>query len=257
MNFPAEQPFTQALVTIGTQFAMAPAQWRVRQVISHDLPELWPLEYREVLVDFLTRPFEDRVRFLRRTGVRYCALPRPPEVDAVPIQSLAPLFVDFDLYECNDAPRRAYVTAAARIEPDRPRRVDLLFDPAHDPWSEVVLERPAPQPAGTPGTPSPRPGAAIVRERNDEVVIRATAGAGGGYLVLLDSYDPNWRVTVDGMPATLLQADVLFRSVRLVPGPHEVSFTYRPVPLFAGLATSVATCIGLLAACLRQKNGAP
>ncbi len=250
MNFPADRPFTQALVTIGTQFCTAPAKWRVRQVISHDLPELWPVEYREVLVAFLTRPFEDRVRLLRRAGVRYCALPQPPAEGAVPIQSLEPFFVDFDLYECNTAPRRVYVTGAARTEPDRRERVDLLFDPAHDPSKEVVLDRPAPAPEGVSGAPSSRPDAAIVGEGNNEVVVRASTAAGGGYLVLLDSFDPHWRVTVDGRPATLLRADVLFRAVRLAPGTHEVRFVYRPVPLYAGLALSAATCLALLAASL-------
>ncbi len=256
MNFPAEQPFTLALVTIGTQFGMVPAQWRVRQIISYDLPELWPVEYREVLVSFLTRPFEDRVRFLRRTGVRYCALPRPPGAGAAPVQSLEPSFVDFALYECNDAPRRAYVTSAARIEPGRRERVDLLFDPAHDPSKAVVLDREASRPEGVPGAPSPRPEAVVAAETNTSVVVRASAGAEGGYLVLLDSFDPHWRVTVDGRPATLLRADVLFRAVRLAPGPHEVRFAYRPVPLVAGLAVSLGTAVVLLAACLRPKRGA-
>lgn len=256
MNFPAEQPFTHALVTIGAQFATVPARWRVRQIISHDLAELWPIEYREVLVDFLTRPFEDRVRFLRRTGVRYCALPQPPSAGAAPVQTLEPLFVDFALYECSDAPRRVYVTGAARIEPGRRERVDLLFDPAHDPSEEVVLDRLAPEPEGAPGAPSLRPDALVIGETNTSVAVRASAGAEGGYLVLLDSFDPHWRVTVDGRPATLLRANVLFRAVRLAPGPHEVRFAYRPVPLFAGLAVSLGTAVVLLAACLRPKRGA-
>ncbi len=256
MNFPAEQPFTQALVTIGTQFAMAPARWRVRQVISHDLPELWPLEYRQVLVDFLTRPFEDRIRFLRRTGVRYCALPQPPRAGAAPVQSLARYFAGFDLYECHDAPRRVYVAPAARTEPDRRKQVDLLFDPAHDPSLAVVLDREAPELDGVPGAPASFPDAAIVRDRSTEVAVRASAGAGGGYLVLLDSYDPYWRVDVDGRRAELLRANVLFRAVRLAPGAHDVRFTYRPVPLFAGLSVSLAAGLVLLAACLRPKRGA-
>jgi len=72
---------------------------------------------------------------------------------------------------------------------------------------------------------------------------------GGGYVVLLDSYDPNWIAEVDGQPAPLLEVDGLFRAVRVAPGRHDVVFRYHSRPLLMGLAISLATALGLVVAC--------
>jgi hypothetical protein len=72
------------------------------------------------------------------------------------------------------------------------------------------------------------------------------AGAEGGYLTLLDTYDSAWRVRVDGQPAPLLRANALFRAVRLTRGEHVVEFRYRPTPLYAGGTISLVTLFGLL-----------
>jgi uncharacterized membrane protein YfhO len=83
-------------------------------------------------------------------------------------------------------------------------------------------------------------------------VVRASAGAGGGYLNVLDSYDPGWQVEVDGERAPLLRANGLYRAVRLAPGTHEVRFRYRPIPFYAGLAVTLVTAASLLMACGRE-----
>jgi hypothetical protein len=243
--FPASLEYTEAVATFGTQYIFSPAASRVRQLISYDLPELWPREYRQMLRRFVRHPFEDRVRFLGRAGVRYCALPQPPGKGVQPLLTLQPFFIGLHLYECEDQPRRVYITRDARIEPDPTRQIDLLFDETHDPSSVVLLRQLPPASAGQPGSPGP-PSATIVSERNTAVVVRATTGPSGGYLNLLDSYDPFWRASVDGEPAPLLRANTLFRAVRLAPGTHEVRFVYRPAPLYAGLGASILTALFLL-----------
>jgi len=61
--------------------------------------------------------------------------------------------------------------------------------------------------------------------------------------VLLDSYDDDWRVTVDGQPASLVRANGLFRAVRLNPGRHAVVFAYRPRAFLLGAALSSAALL--------------
>jgi uncharacterized membrane protein YfhO len=78
-------------------------------------------------------------------------------------------------------------------------------------------------------------------------------GGSGGYLNLVDSYDPNWIVEVDGRRAALLRANGLFRAVHLAPGVHDVRFVYRPIPLYIGLALTCPVGLLLLGACLREK----
>ncbi len=73
-----------------------------------------------------------------------------------------------------------------------------------------------------------RPGTArLVKTANTEVIAE-TDSPEGGYLVLNDLWHPWWRVTIDGEPAEILRANVLFRAVRLPPGRHHVRFTFHP-----------------------------
>jgi len=95
----------------------------------------------------------------------------------------------------------------------------------------VLLEHP---PAATS---EPRePGSArIVSYGNNEVVIDATSPQ-GGFLVLNDVWHPWWQVEVDGKPANLLRANVIFRAVELPAGAHQVRFVFRP---FSGLLSQM------------------
>ena len=51
----------------------------------------------------------------------------------------------------------------------------------------------------------------------------------GGYVVLNDVWHPWWTATVDGKPADILTANVLFRAVEVTPGRHQVRFEFKPV----------------------------
>jgi hypothetical protein len=100
--------------------------------------------------------------------------------------------------------------------------------PNFDPRNTVLLER-APASAATP-PPGSTGAARIVRYTNTEVVVEIDAPA-GGFLVLSDVWHPWWRATVDGKPAEILKANVLFRAVQVEPGRHLVRFSFHP---FAG-----------------------
>jgi len=71
-----------------------------------------------------------------------------------------------------------------------------------------------------------------------------------GYLVLVDAWDPGWRVSVDGREAALLRANIAFRAVALPAGAHVVDFVYRPRSLLIGLAVSGAALLAVLAVAL-------
>lgn len=90
----------------------------------------------------------------------------------------------------------------------------------------VLLESaPSVVPTGdTPGT------VRILRYENTNIEIEADAPS-GGFVVLNDVWHPWWRASVDGKPADVLKANVLFRAVAVPPGKHIVRFTFEP---FAG-----------------------
>ena len=113
----------------------------------------------------------------------------------------------------------------------RPRRgaadfARMLRDgvwPAADLRTTVLLERP---PAAAPPR---RPGRVrIASYRNTEVVLEADS-PDGGWVVLNDLWHPWWFAEVDGRPADILRANVLFRAVAVPPGRHTVRFQFRPL----------------------------
>ncbi len=100
--------------------------------------------------------------------------------------------------------------------------------------------------------------AEIVIYEPERVVIETRLDS-EGYLVLTDAWDPGWRVTVDGKPAPLTRADVIFRAVLLPAGQHRVEFLYAPRSFYIGLVLSgvgvVLLGIALLASLLVRIRG--
>ncbi len=71
-----------------------------------------------------------------------------------------------------------------------------------------------------------------------------------GYLLLTDSWYPGWIATVDGQPAPIYRADLIFRAVPIGPGRHAIQFVYRPISLIVGAGISIAGLIGTAAVAL-------
>jgi hypothetical protein len=70
--------------------------------------------------------------------------------------------------------------------------------------------------------------------------------------VLQDSFDRAWRVDVDGRPAALLRANALYRAVHISPGPHTVTFKYRPIVLYVCLIFSGVTALTMAVAAVKR-----
>jgi hypothetical protein len=68
----------------------------------------------------------------------------------------------------------------------------------------------------------------IISYRNTEVVIEADS-LEGGWVVLNDVWHPWWRAEIDGRPAGLLRANVLFRAVEVPAGRHRVRMVFEPI----------------------------
>jgi hypothetical protein len=144
--------------------------------------------------------------------------------------------------------QRAAVVPEIRVVPDLKQQIDDLFQPGWDSRTTALVER-LPEAAGDAGPPV-SPFAKFIVDTPNVVVVEAGAAAQGGHLVLLDSYSSDWRVTVDGRRADMVQADGLFRAVRLTSGRHVVKFAYRPTALVWGGAVTGAALVmtfGLLA----------
>jgi hypothetical protein len=231
---------------------MTPAAWGVRELLSYDLPLLWPIEHRRAEALFQTTTDRAaRVRFLSRGGVRYCVVGSPMTPGAQPIQRVSEAFGSMAVYECNRDVRRAFVVANAEVIPDHTKQLARLFEESFDADSRVMLEQAAPEAVGSPGTAAPA-SARITRDEAQDLEIDVATPGQGGYLVLLDSFDRRWRVEVDGQPAQLLRANGLFRAVHIAPGHHTVRMHFRPTIFYASAGVSALAALMLGAVALRK-----
>lgn len=229
--------------------------WQLRDAITTDLAAIRPREYTSLLVRFAKAPLEAKRVFLGRVAVRFHLTSVRPGSSARRLADLA-AFTSLTLYETPYALPRAFVVAGERVEPSASRHQDLMFSLEFDPASSVLLLE-APPPAAGDSRGARDEGAAIVEDGASRVAVDASTGENGGYLVLSDSHDPDWRATVDGEPARVLLANGNFRAVRLAPGAHRVVFEYRPRALVTGLwvTLTAAVLLGAWVAVARRRAG--
>lgn len=73
-----------------------------------------------------------------------------------------------------------------------------------------------------------------------ELVQIETSSSADGFLILADSWYPEWKVTVDGTPAPLYRANGWMRGVEVPEGRHTVEFTYSSGNVVQGGIISIA-----------------
>jgi len=226
------------------QTAFYPSAWHGRELMSYDLAVLWPTTFGKASGKFFGfSSLPSRERFLNRTGVRFRVLPATQSGGRDPLVQV-PYYVHCYLYDWGpEVTPRASVLPRASIVRHAEHQISALFDPQWDP--EAVLITHHLPPAGQAAAPVD-PFARIVSDTPNRMVIEAGAGADGGYLLLLDSYDSNWQARVDGQPVEVVRANGLFRAVHVAPGRHEVEYAYRPAGLFWGATTSAGGLVLVL-----------
>jgi hypothetical protein len=108
-----------------------------------------------------------------------------------------------------------------------------------------VIETHDAPPAGDAPAATP----ARIAERTDTSVTVKVDARRAGRLVLLDTFYPGWKATVDGRPARIEAANAAFRAVPVGAGRHEVRFAYRPGSVRTGAIISLVAllALGLLA----------
>lgn len=135
---------------------------------------------------------------------------------------------------------RAWLVHDVAVIADDDAQLDRMARADFDPAALAIL--PSTPPAlGAPASPEPAPTIDYAPNRA-EVRARVAAPA---VLVVSDAYSDDWRVVVDGQPATLYRANYAFRGVWLPPGEHLVEFSYRPRAFLIGGAISLLALAGL------------
>jgi hypothetical protein len=196
-------------------------------------------------IAYLLRAMEGttgHLRMLQLGGIDYVVARHPAPLEGLQRHAEVPgLFeAPIRVFRVPDQMPPAYVvprTCAAEGLPG----LSVLIDPAFDFRHQALVPGIAPPAsAGRLGT------ARIVDARPDRLRFEVDS-PDGGYLVVLESYDPGWRAAIDGSAAPVVPANILFRGVAVTAGRHVVEMTYRPASVIAGIIVS-ALCLLLAVA---------
>ncbi len=143
---------------------------------------------------------------------------------------------------------RAYWVPAWRAGYTSAAAADLLGDVNFNRDYECLLDS-APNSFSNASTAGPLPSrnqaACAIEEISPEKIILRVDAPTAGVAVLLDSYAPGWRATLDGQPAEILRANGLFRGVACPEGTHEIVMAYRPRVLYAGAGVAALAILAL------------
>jgi hypothetical protein len=198
-------------------------------------------------------PIDDQVRILRiaHAGILMAwAEIHHPDLEPGPVLedlSRPPLRI----YRVRGLPQRARFVSHARRPADPGDPVASLTDRAFDPDDTVLLDGAV---EGDDAGPAASVDARVLQDDPEKVRISVEAPR-HGWVVLADSFAPGWSARVDGQPADLLRADLLFRAVEVPYGRHEVEMIYRPASVFigAGLSACGLALLGIWVARPRQE----
>ena len=142
-------------------------------------------------------------------------------------------------------PRAWLATEVASVTPDQALNAiktgKLPGGRGFDPSRTALVE--APIALNSPN--SDAKASAIVAAISDTHLEVQTSSSNATFLITSDAYYPGWRASIDGREAPLYRADYAIRGVMLPPGPHTVSFDYRPRSFYAGATISALTLIAL------------
>ncbi|MGC2630853.1 MAG: hypothetical protein WA265_13010 [Rhodomicrobium sp.] len=166
-------------------------------------------------------------------GLRYIAIDRPVEMLDKKLRpgdlKLVARTSGAYIYENPRALPRV-IFASGWVPADFDRLVADGRWPNFDPLETVLLNGTPPKTPAFQGVhvSLSRPGIWLTSYKNTEVQIDVDSPR-AGFVVLNDVWHPWWFGTVDGKPADILRANVLFRAIQVPAGKHTVRFEFKPV----------------------------
>lgn len=230
---------------LAQQMALVPvaaSRWGLQGSYEVDYTGLFPVHVNQAA--YFLRSLEGtdgHRRMLELAGVTHVvATHEGPFADLRPVAVLPELYeAPVRVFSVPAPMPRTYIACRTRAA-EGLAAVALLADATFDFRTEALI------PAGA----APGPGAGegtsrIVEALPDRLRVEVDA-PGGGYLVVLESYAPGWRATVDGVAAPVIPVNALFRGVPLARGSKMVEMVYRPPGLVGGLVVSAVSVLGAL-----------
>lgn len=237
--------------------------WRVMS--GEPVSSVRSVKMPDTAVNARTLGWRAQLELLPRLGV--AAVLAPPgmaqergwEPDAVIRRGLRLSYSgpDGTVYEVVDRVPRALVVPDATLVSSDDEALTTFVRPEFDVRRNVILpRREGKQPQSPPESASESPPAATPppatvqwnEDRPNRVLLTVDTPR-AGWLVLLDSWDPGWRATVDGKSTEVLRADYGFRAVPVPAGASTVTFSYRPTQVLVGAWISCISVVAILGTC--------
>jgi len=239
----AESPEITFLRGDSTLYRVMPLQWNDARLASYGIASVLgyhPAKPR-LYQAFMDTVGINNVQTLRLLNTKYVMAENylPPQMEGFVLRHDGPV----KIYEIEGALPRAFVVHRLRPVRDGSMALAVLRAGGFSPREEAIWEAPGELPAvATPTLPdSVRPLRFDFNAVDYSVVTNAS-----GVLVTVDQWDPDWKVTVDGAPASLERVNYLMRGVPLAAGAHVVRFRYLPHSLEAGIRISTASLVATL-----------
>ncbi len=179
----------------------------------------------------------------------------PTRLDQVTVATNGP--GQFALIEFTGALPRAKLFTHWVVNTNETEVLSRLTNATFNPHETVLVSTPLSAATNTPGTNVGEVKFLTYAPKRIRLAANAVAPS---VLLLNDKHSPNWKVSVDGQPATLLRCNYLMRGVQVPTGKHEIEFRYEPsvTGLYVTLA-AMALALFLLGLVLftRHADGAP
>ncbi len=140
------------------------------------------------------------------------------------------------VYRNTRALPRAFMVGEARFAGSAEEALEILK--RIDPSRTVVIEANGSYQSAAQSEPSSAEARIdITRAEAQQITLRASSTS-GGYLVVMDAFDPGWTAQLDGQDTPLLRANRAFRAIAVPAGEHEIRMLYRPLSFRVGMLLS-------------------
>jgi len=149
-----------------------------------------------------------------------------------------------NVYENLKVLPRAYLVKDFQVEPDINKQIGIIRNDGIDFGKNVLL---AHKPVYT-GIKSVYEGVdnIVITKKDDTDFALDVSNRENSILVISETYDEGWHLTVDGTDENVILANGVFRAVALNAGKHRVDFTYHPLPVILGALISFVAVAGLI-----------
>ena len=241
----SQTPFPQPNQSLYTLLSV---QLASRDQVSHNIGAIYDIAYvggysGMIMEDtqvwfrsFNSSDIPKKKRILKRSNVKYWVT---EDYEETPSDQYPRGLKKVEVFE--DALPRAFLVGNSAEIPEN-QLLDFYYDAKFNPLRQVLLTEPIEMKKAKHFS-----GQVEKIEYSPNKVSLETSQNEEGFLVLLDTYFPGWKVEVDGKPEHIYRANYFYRGVRLAPGNHNIEFSYEPVGLKMGATISGVTFLLLLA----------